>query len=109
MLGLFVSSLIFASLRPGKKQGIKGPTPTPPAASSPRYISDPRLLKFKCHGVTLLGGFSWDENPYNKGCFGNCWDVLIAPAPASRFRFRASASEQPEPIELTEVGLTVCS
>lgn len=40
-------------------------------------------------------GYSWDENPYNKGLIGNCLEAWCAKAPPSRFRFRKPASQQP--------------
>ena len=40
-------------------------------------------------------GYSWRENPHNKGALGNCWEALCAPAPASRFAFRQPPSRQP--------------
>lgn len=40
-------------------------------------------------------GYSWRENPHNKGFVGNCWEVFCAPVPASRFNFREPPSRQP--------------
>ena len=40
-------------------------------------------------------GYSWDENPHNKGLIGNCLEAWCAKAPPSRFRFRKPASQQP--------------
>ena len=41
-------------------------------------------------------GYSWDENPHNRGVLGNCWEVFCAPAQPSRFRFREPRSRQPD-------------
>ena len=40
-------------------------------------------------------GYSWDENPYNKGLVGNCLEAWCSRAPPSRFRFRKPARSQP--------------
>ena len=40
-------------------------------------------------------GYSWRENPHNRGVVGNCWEVFCQPVPASRFRFREPPSRQP--------------
>ena len=50
-------------------------------------------------------GYSWDENPYNKGLIGNCLEAWCARAPPSRFRFRKPASQQPhlDGIDLAKV------
>ena len=42
-------------------------------------------------------GYSWDENPYNKGLVGNCLEAWCSRAPPSRFRFRKPARSQPHP------------
>ena len=41
-------------------------------------------------------GYAWNENPYNRGLLGNCWEVFCAPTPPSRFRFREPPSRQPD-------------
>ena len=40
-------------------------------------------------------GYSWDENPHNKGLVGNCLEAWCSKKPPSRFRLRRSAREQP--------------
>ena len=35
--------------------------------------------------------YSKDENPYNRGCMGNCMEVFCTRLQPSRFRFRATA------------------
>lgn len=40
-------------------------------------------------------GYSWDENPYNRGLVGNCLEAWCSRAPPSRFRFRKPARSQP--------------
>lgn len=50
-------------------------------------------------------GFTMAENPYNKGCVGNCLEVFCSRQQKSRFRFRATLAEQPAPIELAEVAV----
>ena len=47
-------------------------------------------------------GYSWRENPHNRGVLGNCWEVFCAPAPASRFAFRQPPSRQPPDRDLAE-------
>ena len=45
-------------------------------------------------------GYGWDENPYNRGLAGNCYEVFFAPVQPSRFRFREPPSNQPTDEEL---------
>lgn len=40
-------------------------------------------------------GYSVAENPWNKGCFGNCFEVFCAPQQRSRFAFTKPAGQQP--------------
>ena len=47
-------------------------------------------------------GYSWRENPHNKGIVGNCWEAFCAPSPASRFDFRRPPSRQPPDRDLAE-------
>ena len=47
-------------------------------------------------------GYSWRENPHNKGLVGNCWEAFCAPSPASRFDFRRPPSRQPPDRDLAE-------
>ena len=44
-------------------------------------------------------GYTWAENPYNKGVVGNCWEVFCLPTQKSRFAFTKSASQQPPDLE----------
>ena len=41
-------------------------------------------------------GYSWRENPHNKGIVGNCWEAFCAPSPASRVSIsRRPPSQRP--------------